>query len=90
MDILSPGTILCYAVQLYVIAIFVRIILSWFPIDPDGAVAPVAGFLHMITEPVLRPVRALMPAVRMGNVALDLSPMIVLLVVQLLVVRLVC
>lgn len=82
--------VVCVVVQLYVVAIFIRIILSWFPIDPDGALAPVAGFLHMITEPVLRPLRSVIPAVRMGNMALDLSPMIVLLVVQLVVVRIVC
>ncbi len=87
---MDVGGLLCVVIQLYVVAIFVRIILSWFPIDPDGAVAPVAGFLHMITDPVLRPLRALIPAVRMGNIALDLSPMIVLLVVQMVVIPIVC
>ena len=76
--------ILCTFLTLYIIAIVLRIVLTWFPLDPDGGMAAVAGFLFMITDPVLGPLRRVIPAVRLGNVALDLSPIIVLVGIQIL------
>lgn len=70
--------IVCYAILLYIIAVFARIILSWFPVDPDGPIATVAGFLYVVTDPVLRPLRRMIPPIRMGGMGLDLSPTIVL------------
>ena len=76
--------IICLFLQLYVVAIFVRIVLSWFPLDPNGFMATVAGFLYMLTDPVLAPLRRMLPAVRIGSVALDLSPIVVIIGVQIL------
>jgi len=42
-----------WLLQLYIIVIFVRVILSWFPISPDSALASVYRFVYAITEPVL-------------------------------------
>lgn len=61
-------------VNLYVFAIIGRIILSYFPIRPGSPVAPVFAFLYSITEPVLGPVRRVVPALGM----FDISPMVVL------------
>jgi YggT family protein len=82
--------ILCTLAQLYMLALFLRIVLSWFPISPGGAMAGIFSFLYTITEPVLGPVRRMLPPVGMGGMGLDLSPIIVLLVLQLVVFRLVC
>ena len=52
--------------------------LSWFPIDPRS---PFVVILHDITEPILGPLRRIVPTVGM----IDITPMvamIVLLVVQ--------
>ena len=76
--------ILCSIINIYVVVIFVRIVLSWFPIDPDGPVATFHGFLHLLTEPLLGPLRRMLPAVRLGAVALDLSPIIVIIGAQVL------
>ena len=82
--------ILCTLAQLYMLALFLRIVLSWFPISPGGAMAGIFSFLYTITEPVLGPVRRMLPPVGMGGMGLDLSPIIVLLVLQLVVFRIVC
>jgi YggT family protein len=37
---------------------------------------PAFGFLYMLTDPVLGPLRRLLPPVRMGGMALDLSPIV--------------
>jgi YggT family protein len=82
--------LLCTALQLYVLLIFLRIVLSWFPVTPDTAMASVAGALIAVTEPVLGPVRRALPPVRMGGMGLDLSPIIVVFGLQLIVLPIVC
>ena len=54
-----------------------RALLSWF--DPRGA-TPVGRFLFQATEPIIAPVRAVLP--RMGM--LDLSPMITVFLIIIL------
>ena len=70
---------LCLLLSLYLFAIFGRVLLSWFPLNPRGAMATVAGFLCVITDPVMKRVRRILPAARFGGVALDLSPVVVIL-----------
>jgi YggT family protein len=71
-------------IQLYLFVLLIRVVLSWFPISPGSAMASVYRFCHTITEPVLAPVRRLIPQVGM----FDLSPLIVFIVGELLVSRL--
>jgi YggT family protein len=71
--------------QLYLLALLARIILSWFPIRDSGPMASVVRFLYAITEPVLAPLRAVLPPVRMGAMALDLSPLVLLIGLQILI-----
>ena len=82
--------ILCRLLDAYVIIIFVRVILSWFPISPGTTMAGVYSFIYSITEPVLGPIRRVMPGVGVGGMGLDLSPIIVILLVQLLVRPILC
>ena len=71
MTALKPA--LDLIITLLTIAIFGRVILSWiFPRGED----PLSRFLFVVTEPVLRPVRKLLPNFGM----LDLSPMIIIFV----------
>lgn len=72
------------ALQLYVFALFGRIILSWFPVSPGGVAAQIFSVLYTITEPVLAPLRRAIPALRFGGMGLDLSPMIVLFGITIL------
>ena len=69
-------TIVCSLIQLYVLLLVVRVVMSWFPISPNGPAETVAGFLYMVTDPVLVPLRRLLPPVRMWAIALDLSPIV--------------
>ena len=54
--------------QAYIVVIFVRVILSWFPIAPDSPFAAVYRFVYALTEPVLGPIRRVMPGVGVGGV----------------------
>ena len=75
---------------LYFYAIFARILLSWFPVSPGGAMAKIFSFLYSITEPVLGPLRRLLPAVRFGGMQLDLSPIVFIFGMQILVLPIIC
>ncbi len=74
------GLVLCQLIYLFVIAIIARIILSFFPIAPGSGMSTVYGILYTITEPVLGPVRNLLPALG----PLDLSPMLVIFAASIL------
>jgi len=69
--------IVCLLATLYLVCMFGRVILSWFPIAPGTAMASIFSFLYAITEPVLGPIRRLIPPIGMGGMGLDLSPIIV-------------
>ncbi|HCV36685.1 MAG TPA: hypothetical protein DF783_07130 [Acidimicrobiaceae bacterium] len=72
----SLVTLVCWFLNWYLLVLLVRIVLSWFPISPHGAMATIAGFLYRVTDPVLLPLRSFLPPVRMGAMALDLSPLV--------------
>jgi YggT family protein len=66
-------TILAQALN---IAIFARVIMSWLPLNPEN---PIVRVLLNLTEPILGPIRRVMP--RMGM--LDLSPFFALILIGL-------
>jgi YggT family protein len=46
-----------------------RAIMSWFPIRSDSPVASIYGILHDLTEPVLAPMRRLIPPAGMFDLS---------------------
>jgi YggT family protein len=65
--------VLCQLLNLYFIVLFARIILSWFPLQPGTALASIASIIYQVTEPVMGPVRRIIPTVGM----IDISPIVV-------------
>jgi len=63
--------------QVIAIIIFVRAILSWFATSPNSQVVL---FLDRITEPILAPLRRIVP--RLGMV--DITPMIAIIILILI------
>ncbi len=59
----------------FYLAILARVILSWFRFDPYH---PLSLFLHQVTEPILAPIRRLLPPTGM----IDFSPLVALLLLQ--------
>ena len=68
------ANILDMALNIYLWIIFARAILSWVNPDPYN---PIVQFLYKVTEPVLNPIRKMMPY----GVGIDFSPLIVILVI---------
>ena len=71
--------------NLFLFILVIRVVLSYIPVSTGSALVPVARFFEAITEPVLRPVRRIVPPLRVGGAAVDLSPIIVWVVI--LIVR---
>jgi YggT family protein len=59
------------------LAILVRVILSWFPVDRSN---PIIRLVWDVTEPVLAPFRRVIPRIGM----FDLSPLAAFLVISFL------
>ena len=57
-------------------AILGRVIISWINLSPDN---PIVIVLYGITEPILAPIRRVVPSIGM----LDLSPMIALIIMMI-------
>ena len=69
----------------YSLAILARILLSWVPLRSGTFSYRLYSILYDVTEPYLRVFRRFLPLVRLGNAALDLSPVVglaVLFIVQ--------
>jgi YggT family protein len=74
----------------YIILIFARVLMSWIPRIPRSAtLRPVLDFVTDTTDPYLNLFRRILPPVGAGGMAIDLSPMIgivVLFIAQALIV----
>jgi YggT family protein len=87
--------ILCVVLTIYTIVLFVRVIVSWaflFGFRPplSGPVRTVLDLLEDVTEPVLRPLRALIPPIRAGGMGLDLSIIVAFVILAVLRTALSC
>jgi YggT family protein len=85
----SLQSVLRAVVWLLIVALVARALLSWFPAEPGTGLYGVVRALDRITEPVLRPVRRLLPPVRAGGMAIDLSIIIVILVLEIVVIQII-
>jgi YggT family protein len=67
--------VLDVVLTIYMWVIVIRALISWVNPDPYN---PIVQILQKMTEPVLRPLRKLVPAYRIG---VDLSPLIAILII---------
>ena len=69
---------------IYTILIFVRVLMSWFTRIPYNVVLnAVLEFVRETTDPYLNLFRRFVPMVRIGPGALDLSPIVALIVLSI-------
>ena len=74
--VLSVADLLGLAINVFIFSILIQVIISW--VNP-GMHNPVMGLLHSLTEPLLGPARRVIPPIS----GLDLSPIVVIVVLQL-------
>jgi len=61
--------LLCQLLLVYMVVLFGRAILSWFPIQPGTIWASIGNVLIQLTEPVLAPLRRMIPPMGMFDVS---------------------
>ncbi len=72
MIITTLFQILRLLLQIYEIILLLRVLLSWFQIDPYN---PLVRILYTLTEPLLQPIRQILPPAGM----MDFSPLVAFL-----------
>jgi len=80
--VLSIGGLLSLLLQIYFVTILIQVILSW--VSPGGH-NPAVSLLYNLNEPLLRRARRILPAMH----GFDISPILVMIVLQLLTIILV-
>lgn len=69
------GTLLGYALTAFVLLLIARLVLDWAGVLATGPrwVSQARALAHAGTEPVIAPVRRVLPPVRVGGLAIDLA-----------------
>ena len=81
MFTIRGGNIFYILGQIYVLILFLRAVLSWFPASVNSPLNPVRRFVVLVTEPVLAPFRRLIPPMGM----IDISFLVAFIVVEIIV-----
>ena len=72
------ATVIYFLAQAITLAIFVRAILSWFPTAQNNN--PFVALVYNITEPILAPLRSVIPRVGM----MDITPLVAIITFQII------
>jgi YggT family protein len=72
----EQGHPLAQLIDVYTVVVFIAVITSWFQLPPDN---PIARVTRALTEPVLAPIRSIIPPAG----GLDFSPMILLILLRI-------
>ena len=91
----AAGQLIWFILWVAILLLIARFVLDWVQLlarswRPRGWIAALCEGLYTITDPPLRAVRGVIPPIRLGGAALDLSPMILLIgiyIIQIIVSR---
>nr|WP_217361726.1 YggT family protein [Aeromicrobium stalagmiti] len=77
------------ALWIALVLLIARFVLDWVQLlarnwRPRGIVLVICEGLYSVTDPPLRAVRGVIPPLRLGQVVLDLSPMILIIGIYIL------
>ena len=75
------SAVVCLLLTLYWLVLILTVVSSWFRVDPYSVWAKAIGVLRALTDPILKPLRSVLPPVMIGGAGLDLSPILVFLVI---------
>jgi YggT family protein len=79
-------SVVCAALSVYLLVLLARAVMSWFPVRPGTGLASLHHVLLQLTEPVLAPVRRVIPPAGM----FDLSFIIVFIAIEIVLRALNC
>jgi YggT family protein len=72
-------------IQIYIYVLVISALLSWFPTtSSQGGLATTKRVLAQLTEPVLRPLRQIVPRPRIGGVSVDFSVLVAIIILGII------
>jgi YggT family protein len=72
-------------IYIYIWVLIISALLSWFPTSSSsGGLATTKRVLAQITEPVLRPIRQIMPRPNIGGVGVDFSVLVAVILLTVI------
>ena len=71
-------------VEIYLYVLIARIVLSWFPMSGNSPLTPVVKVLGAVTDPVLKPLRKVLPPLNVGGMGIDLSPILLCVALEII------
>ncbi|MRJ77790.1 YggT family protein [Aeromicrobium sp. SMF47] len=85
----TVGYALNLVLWIALVLLIARFVLDWVQLlarnwRPRGIVLVICEGLYSLTDPPLRAVRGVIPPLRLGQVVLDLSPMILIIAIYIL------
>ncbi len=85
----AVGSVVELVLWLFILLLIVRFVMDWVQMfarswTPKGPALVLLEVVYSVTDPPIRAIRRLLPPIRIGGMALDLSPMIVLIICYLL------
>jgi YggT family protein len=85
----AVGTVIDTVLLLALLFLIARIVLDWVQMlarswRPSGLVMVLCEIIYSITDPPLRAVRSILPPIRLGMLALDLSPLVLFVIIFIL------
>lgn len=76
-------TLVHFILNLYIWVLIIAALLSWFP-SAQGGVGTVKRVLARLTEPVLMPLRQILPRPNFGGVGIDLSVLVAIVLLEVI------
>ena len=83
------GQIIELVLGVFIVLLFVRFIVDWIQVfarswTPRGPVLVILEVIYSVTDPPIKALRKVLPPIRLGGMALDLSFIAVLLICYIL------
>ena len=81
--------LLWWLLNIYIWLLLARVILSWVPMfapswTPKGPILVIVEFVYSLTDPPVKALRRVIKPVRIGNVSLNLSVLVLFIGLQIL------
>ena len=82
------GQVIALVLQLYIFVLIARLVFDWIQVfarewRPRGPILVLANGIYTLTDPPLRALRRVIPPLRLGNVALDLGFLVLIIAVSM-------
>ena len=81
---MNLSVLICQILDLFLLALFAWIVLSWIRVPSDHPIGKVHRFLDKLIMPIVLPIRRVIPPLNLGRISLDLSVLLIFVVVRII------